>query len=356
MRAAIFYGPNNIATKQVKLYEYDEDKEMIILRVKSCAICGYDVRVFRNGHHKVTPPIVLGHEICGETIQDIRSFDETILKAGTRVAVSPLIPCLKCIYCYNKQFNLCMNLKEIGSNINGGFAEFLKVPKRTLQIGGIIPIPHDIGNEEAALLEPLSCCLNGLSRLGVTKESGADTSSIGIIGDGPIGLIHLQLCKLIGAKTVVIGKVLPRIQKAKAMGADAVILAKDNETKDIAEEVSQVTDGLGVNAVIVATSNPAALNTATSIASKNSKINIFAGMPKGSILSIDPNFLHYNQVTITGSFSATPHALRQAIRLVANKEVCLSEIISHEYPLSHIQDAIFATENYRGLRIVINEF
>jgi L-iditol 2-dehydrogenase len=356
MHAAVFYGPNNIATKQVKLCDYDEDKEMIILRVKSCAICGYDVRVFRNGHHKVTPPVVLGHEICGETIEDIKSFDKIILKAGSRVTVSPLVPCLKCIYCYKKQFNLCINLKEIGSNINGGFAEFLKVPKRTLQIGGIIPIPYEIDDEEAALLEPLSCCINGLSHIGMTKQSAGETSSVGIIGDGPIGLIHLQLCKLIGAKTIVIGKVRSRIQKAKSIGADAVILAKDNEIKDITEEVFQVTDGLGVNAVIIATSNPAALNVATRIVSKNSKINVFAGMPKGSILSLDPNFLHYNQVTLTGSFSATPQALQQAIRLVANKEVCLSKIISHEYPLSHIQEAIFATENYHGLRVVINKF
>src|SRR5215475_16187420 len=107
MNAAVFHGPNKISTEEVRVYENgDDDGETILLRVKSCAVCSYDVRVFRNGHEKVSPPIVLGHEICAETIENMKSFDGMVINAGTRVTVSPLIPCLRCIYCYKKQFNL----------------------------------------------------------------------------------------------------------------------------------------------------------------------------------------------------------------------------------------------------------
>ena len=128
MHAAVFRAPNNITNEEV----YYDHNDGVSARVNACAVCGYDVRVFRNGHQKVTPPIILGHEICGQiehdvpltnTANDIRT--QTIIKAGSRVAVSPIIPCLNCKYCYNKQYNLCINLKEIGSSIDGGFAEYV---------------------------------------------------------------------------------------------------------------------------------------------------------------------------------------------------------------------------------------
>ncbi len=94
------------------------------------------------------------------------SNDNIIIKEGSRVAVCPVIPCLNCRYCYNKQYNLCINLKEIGSTVNGGFAEYVKIPKNVIQIGGLVSVPDNLSNEEAALLEPLACCLNAFSHIG----------------------------------------------------------------------------------------------------------------------------------------------------------------------------------------------
>jgi L-iditol 2-dehydrogenase len=148
------------------------------------------------------------------TISNSGSSDGTSSNSSsTRVVVSPVVPCLNCYYCNNnKQYNLCINLKEIGSSINGGFAEYIKVPKEILQIGGLIPVPDNLSDEEATLLEPLTCCLNGFSHMGmntdmhtVTKKEG--TFSVVILGDGPIGLLHLQLSKLLFpyAQTIVVG-------------------------------------------------------------------------------------------------------------------------------------------------------
>src|SRR5215813_3517804 len=128
MHAAIFHGSNNITNEEV-YYDLDEKGTVgngisVLLRVNACAVCGYDVRVFRHGHRKVTPPIILGHEICGQIEKDI-IIDSTFsklgiekIKAGSRVVISPIIPCLKCIYCHNKQYNLCTNLQEMGSGID----------------------------------------------------------------------------------------------------------------------------------------------------------------------------------------------------------------------------------------------
>jgi L-iditol 2-dehydrogenase len=349
MHAAVFYSPNNIAIEEIPFSK--PDKKDVVLRVKACAICGYDARVFRNGHQKVTPPIILGHEICGESLETITMANGKVIKSGTRIAVSPIIPCLICEYCHNKQYNLCINLREIGSTIDGGFAEYIKIPEQILRIGGLIPIPDSLSNEEAALLEPLACCLNGFFHIGaVTKEN-----SVVIIGDGPIGLLHVQLSKkLYGAKTILIGKIPARVQKAKSIGADCTVIVSDNN--ETIYKILDFTHGIGANIVIIATSNPAALSLAIKIASKNSKINIFAGMPNGKSIPLDPNWLHYNQISITGSFSSTPVMLQEAARLAVNKEADLSKIVSHRYSLNNIKEAMLATEKYYGFRAVINKF
>jgi L-iditol 2-dehydrogenase len=374
MNAAVFYSPNNLGVQEIQLPTDKDEKVGVMLKVNACAICGYDVRVFRNGHSKVTPPIILGHELSGELLETIATTTTTttttstgIIKEGSRVAVCPVIPCLNCRYCYNKQYNLCINLKEIGSTVDGGFAEYVKIPKNIIQIGGLVSVPDNLSNEEAALLEPLACCLNGFSHIGqITTEEeekggGKRSSSVVIIGDGPIGLLHLQLSKLYGAKTIVVGKVSARIQKAKSMGADEVIFADDDQnssSKETSDDLLELTGRIGANVVIVATSNPAALDLAIKIAAKNSRINIFAGMPKdnNNTVPIDPNWLHYNQISITGSFSSTPSMLYEAARLASNKKIDLSKIITHRYSLSNIEEAILATEKYYGLRAVINRF
>ena len=376
MNAAVFYSPNNLSVQEIQFPTDQDEKGGVMLKVNACAVCGYDVRVFRNGHSKVTPPIILGHELCGELLETITTTTTTtttstgIIKEGSRVAVCPVIPCLNCRYCYNKQYNLCINLKEIGSTVDGGFAEYVKIPKNIVQIGGLVSVPDNLSNEEAALLEPLACCLNAFSDIGQipTEEEedkgGGKRSPIVIIGDGPIGLLHLQLSKLYGAKTIVVGKISARIQHAKSMGADEVIFAADDHqnssSKETSDDVLELTGGIGANVVIVATSNPAALDLAIKIAAKNSRINIFAGMPKdnnnNNTIRIDPNWLHYNQISITGSFSSTPSMLYEAARLASTKKIDLTKILTHRYSLSNIEEAILASEKYYGLRAVINRF
>ena len=375
MHAAIFYGPSNIKVSHDVYFDvHDNNYEKgAQLRVKACAVCGYDVRVYRNGHQKVSPPIILGHEICGQTDRDLvvstsgyegeeKGSTSTTIKSGSRVAVCPIIPCLNCIYCHYKQYNLCLNLKEIGSSVNGGFAEFVRIPEEILKIGGLVLVPNSISDEEAALLEPLACCLNGLYHIGPVVRNN-EQNRVAIIGDGPIGLLHLQLIKRLDrAKTMILGRIPHRIQKAKTMGADATVLFAndriDNGAKENMEEVLDFTDGIGFNVIIIATSNPASLNLAIKIAAKNSRINIFAGMSKSPNVSfsLDPNVLHYHQISITGSFSSTPRMIQQAVRLAANKEIDLSKIISHRYPLHDINEAMLATEKYYGLRVILNKF
>lgn len=345
MLAAVFYAPNNIVVQQVPI-----SRRKVMLKVSACAVCGYDARVFRNGHRKVHPPVILGHEICGEIQNDIIAGDGMTINAGSRVAICPLIPCLQCPHCKIGDYNLCINLREIGSTSDGGFAQYVTIPEQLIRMGGLVPVPDNLTDEEAALLEPLACCLNSYSRmLPVAKES-----PVVIIGDGPMGLIHLQLFKrLSSSRVAIVGKVPLRMKKARTMGADAVFAY----SRDIALDVldfAGASSGAGV--IVIATSNPIAFELATKVASRNSKINVFAGMPSGQTFLLDSNWLHYNQISITGTFSSTPKMLNEATRIASEKTIDLSAIVTHKYSLSQIQEAIEVTEKYHGLRAVINKF
>lgn len=308
-RAAVLNGPKSF---QIKDLPIDGDAK-VLLKTLSCAVCGYDVRVYNEGHRKVRPPIVLGHEICARTLNPLKLPDETIIPENTRVIVSPLIPCLNCYYCSIGHFNSCNSLSEIGSSVNGGFADYINIPQNNLLVNGIIPITNNISNEEASLIEPLSCCLNAHFNFNIQTHS----EYVIIIGDGPIGLIHLQISKLYNAKTIVVGKIPSRLKEAKSSGADMVLL--NNNPDETIKTILEYTSRNGGKLVVVATSNPDAIDLALKVAGKNSVVNLFAGMPKNKTLEIDPNLLHYNQICLSGSFSSTPKVMKRATDLVHEK-------------------------------------
>lgn len=337
MKAAVFHGPGNISIQEQKVPNHDSGA---LLRVRSCTVCGYDVHVFRDGHRKVQPPVTLGHEICGETMQDLPSVGR-----GTRVAVYPVLPCLACPYCQRGQYNLCAGRREIGSTVNGGFAQYVSIPKEILKIGGLVPIPDAITSEEAALIEPLACCLNGFSRLGAIGPE----HSVAIIGDGPIGLIHMQLSKnLHRARTVLIGKNEQRMKRAESLGAHRTF---DAQSADVAE-ILESSGARGFDVVVIATNEPAAADLAFKIAVRGSRVSLFA---RNDSAKLDYNFLHYNQISVIGSFSSVPENFREAARIACERKIVdLSKMVTHRFPLEQIHKAFSATANYDGLRVAVS--
>jgi len=357
MNAAIFYGPNNIQIKDIDFKKSTNND--YLLKVLSCSVCSYDVRTFRNGHFKVTPPIILGHEICAEMVDEYQGKNVSI-KPKTRVSIYPIIPCFECWYCNNKKYNLCINLKEIGSTINGGFAESLLIPKQVFEIGGIVPVLDNVANEEASLIEPLACCLNSINQI-----KNLEFDSVTILGDGPIGLMQLMLIKrFFKVNVTLIGKIPHRVESAKKLGADLAILVDDTDefTLDGYKKItSDVNSAFSPNVVFVSNNNPLSLNLAVKLVNKNGKIVLFSGIKnKGSgnnnAVSIDPNFVHYNQVSVFGSFSSTPNNMIEAMNLVNSKEIDLKSLITQTFSLASVKEAFLTSESYKGFKSIINEF
>ncbi len=359
MNAAVFYGPNNIKVENVNIKKRNNNE--CLLKVLSCSVCSYDIRTFRNGHFKVTPPIILGHEICAQIVDGFYEKDINI-KSGTRVSIYPVIPCLICWYCKNKKYNLCTNLKEIGSSINGGFAEYILIPKTIFKIGGIVSILDNITNEEASLIEPLACCINSVNQI-----KNFEFGSVIILGDGPIGLMQLMLIKRsFKVNVTVIGKISHRLGLARKLGADLTILLEiddniDNYIERYKKYLKEVGEEFSPNVIFVSNNNPSSLNLAIKLVNKNGKIVLFSGIKNQNnenkmLTNIDPNFIHYNQVSIFGSFSSTPNDMSEAMKIINFKEINLRSLITHEFSLFKIKDAFDTSESYKGFKSIINKF
>jgi len=227
MRAAIFLGKQSIEIREVDRPTITSGE--ILLRVKSCAICSTDIRIIREEKTRgVRIPSILGHEVSGEVVEiggEVPTFKE-----GDRVAIAPVIPCKSCYYCMKGMENMCLNRTAIGYEYDGGMAEYMRVPAQAIKSGNVVKIPDSLSYDEASLLEPLACCINGIRKAKVGLNS-----VVVIIGAGPIGLMHLRLSKIVGAAQVIVSEPLEsRRRSAQEFGADRCV---DPQEQNLAEVV-----------------------------------------------------------------------------------------------------------------------
>ncbi len=356
MKAAIFYGQNNIQIENLPTIKKNDQNQ--VLKVLSCSICSYDVRTFRNGNFKVVPPIILGHEICAQIV-DTYVEKNCVLYPGTRVSIYPIIPCLNCWYCINKKYNLCNEKKELGSSINGGFAEYISIPRSIFEIGGVVSVPDCITNEEASLIEPLACCINSINLI---KETFFD--SVIILGDGPIGILQLMLIKkLHNTKVTIIGKIPRRLEIAKKLGANHTICIQNpgeyNETP-LKELIKDIHLECFPNIIFVSNNDPLSFKLSLELVNKNGKIILFSGIKNNKdsneINNFFLNLIHYNQISIIGSFSSTPKDMEDAMKIIETKEIDLKYLISNKFTLRDIHNALLTTESFLGFKSIINKF
>jgi len=296
--------------------------------------------------------MILGHEICAETVDEYQGKNFSI-KPKTRVSVYPILPCFTCGYCNNRNYNLCINLKELGSTMDGGFAEYLMIPKMIFDIGGAVPVLDNISNEEAALIEPLACCLNSINQI-----KNLDFDSVIVLGDGPIGIMQLMLLKrFFKVNITMIGKIKHRLELAKKLGADMTILIDDeNNLEKYEKSIKNANNGFSPNIVFVSNNNPNSLNLALKLANKNGKIVLSSGIKNENTFSIDPNYIHYNQISISGSFSSTPNNMIEAMNLVNSKEIDMKNLVTHTFSLTKLKEAFITAESFKGFKSIINDF
>jgi len=176
MRVARYYAPEDLRIEDAPVPEPGPGE--LLLKVRDCATCGTDVKIYYHGHQNLHPPRVLGHEIAGEVVA--LGEGTTGFETGDRVQVIAAVPCGDCRECRRGNMTVCERLTSIGYDYDGGFAEYLVVPELVLRVGGVNRIPDQVSYEEASITEPFACVLNGqeIARVGEGDDSGGRLISL----------------------------------------------------------------------------------------------------------------------------------------------------------------------------------
>jgi L-iditol 2-dehydrogenase len=228
----------------------------------------------------------------------------------------------------------------------GSYAEFIKVPAAIARIN-LQELPSHLTYEEAAVTEPLACCLHGIEKCNI--EPG---DTIVIIGEGPIGLLHLQLARLMGGRTLIVcGLIDERLKKAEELGADITINAPIEKT---IKEIKELTKGYGADVVIEAVGLPETWEEALRVVRKGGTVLEFGGCPPKTEIRVSTEQLHYGETTLIGAFHATPSDFRKALTLIASDSVKVKPIITNKMPLEKISEAFkVLTTSKKELKIAI---
>jgi len=345
MKAAVFENLDVMTVKQVDTPVCDENS--VLVKVKACAVCGSDIRIFHSGNGRVHPPQIIGHEISGEVVE--AGGNVTRFKPGDRVAIGADVPCGECVFCLAGIGNNCQINYAMGYQFAGGFAEYILLNKTVVNYGPITKIPDHVSYNEAALAEPLGCVLNALELAPVSLND-----VVVLIGAGPIGMMVCEVARAMGAsKVILINRSPGRLEIAKKLGiADAYVCMQD---EDAIKRVLEETGGLGADVIFTSCPSPQAQIDALHMAKNRCKVNFFGGLPKDkSQVTLDTNIIHYKELFISGAHGAMPIHHRKAVDLIASGRIKVDKYVMHTYPLDEILTAFKTAEEHSGLRVIVN--
>ncbi len=340
MLAARLYDKEDIRVE--KITKPDINANEVLVKVKSSFVCGTDVRMYKNGYPSATPdsPLVLGHELSGIIEQvgaNVKKYAE-----GMRVAVAPNMGCGVCDLCVSGNTHLCPDYRALGISLDGGFAEYIKVPESAVRQGNIIELKDSISFREAALAEPLSCVYNAFERSNIRPGD-----YVLVIGSGPIGIMHAKLAKSAGAAKVIINDLLEdRLAICKEIDSDFITLAGT----DIQKMVMDETYGKGLDVCITACPAVAAQENSLAMMAVNGRVMFFGGLPKGRKAKLDTNLIHYKQIIVSGTTRASMSQFRKTIDLIAENKIEVEDLVSESFALADFNKALDNASKGIGLK------
>lgn len=345
MLAAVYHGPRDLRVEERPLPAIGADEAL--LRVVAAGICATDLRIWHGAHRKYTAGVrrIPGHEVVG----DVAAVGANVsgLAVGRRVFVAPNTGCGHCRQCIGGHNNRCASYEALGITADGAFAEYMRIPAAAIRQGNVMPLPEAVDPAVGALIEPLACVLRGQDAV-----SPVPGDLVLIVGAGPIGIMHLLLARLRGARRVIVSDVLPhRLAPAAEAGADRVV---DAGREDLAAVIAEESDGEGADVIVVAAPAHQAQAQAVHLAAQGGRISFFGGLPKDRpTVELDTNLVHYKELLVTGSTGCSTGDCRRAAALVAAGRVDLAPLVSARLPLRQAVEAMDRAEDRRSLKIVL---
>jgi threonine 3-dehydrogenase len=318
----------------------------VLLRVEAASICGTDQHILRwdawAAARLRSLPMTFGHEIAGTVVAAGPEVHH--LRTGTFVSAEGHVYCGFCPTCRRGRMHICENLRILGVDFDGGFADYVVIPERNAW--EVDPrIPPDV----ASIHDPFGNAVHTL----FIDDGAAEvaTGSVAVIGCGPIGLFAVGIARALGARRIL--AIEPnefRQDLAKRMGADAVI---DPTREDVVETVMRSTDAHGVEVVLEMSGVPAAIDQATRMVAPGGRVALL-GLPPGPVELDLTDHVIFKEARLYG---VTGRELfrtwQQMTTLLATGMVDVSPVITHRFPLERWQEAFEVTASGRSGKVIL---
>ena len=336
MRAAVYHGKQDLRVEKVQDKQISENE--VLIQVKYCGVCGTDIHIYNGegGASDVTPPLIPGHEFSGFVAAAGSAV--TSVKVGDRVCGDPNDMCGECYFCKNGKQHFCSSNVGIGTTVDGGFAEYVVMREKQ-----VYKIPENLSFLQAAMIEPLSCCLHGLD---LCEIRTGDT--VLVMGGGPIGMIMLQLAKNAGASQVILSEpVSEKREIALKSGADKTIDPLNEDIKAVLNECCS-----NVDKVIECVGNTKTQENAIQVAGKGAAVMFFGLAAPGESFPIQPDDIFKKELKITSSY-INPYTFERAIQVLGAGRIDVESVITNIVALDNIVDVFTKPEFRKSGKVMI---
>ena len=329
MKAAVYRVAGRLAVEEIPVPEAGRGE--LLVKVEACGVCPTDIKKIEKG--LVPGPRVFGHEIAGRVARAGPGVDR--FREGDRVVLHHHVPCGSCFFCAVGAPAQCGAYKRTGTTAGfepagGGFAEYVKAFDWIVE-RGTIPVPDDVLPEEACFVEPVNTCLKAVRKAGVQKGQ-----TVLVVGQGPIGLILMQLVRWVGAHAVVTDMIPDRLEASRRLGAAAAFGA----TGDVGAEVRGLTDGRGADVTLVAAGGRGAFGQAVDATRPAGRVMVFAATSPGETAEVDLGALCAAEKDILTSYSSSVDVQDTAAQLVFGREIRVRPLVTHRFPIDEAPAAV----------------
>jgi 2-desacetyl-2-hydroxyethyl bacteriochlorophyllide A dehydrogenase len=322
MKAAVLVAPRKFEIRDVPVPDYGPDD--VLIRVERCGICGTDMHMYHGNYSADRLPIIPGHEFSG-TIAKMGS-SVAGLSLGQSVTADINLGCRSCFYCRKNDVFHCEKMLQIGIHIDGGMAEYVRVPAHA-----VVPLPGDMTLQEGAMVEPLSCIVRAFR-----KSELKMAESVLVIGVGPIGQMHMQLALRAGAAPVIVLE--PNEQRARLareLGADIVV----SDPLKIDAAVRAVTNGRGVDVVIESVGLPDLYEKAFALIRPGGRVIAFGLSKPGQNFRIAALDFVLREQGLRGSVAGMGDDMHEAATLLGYKRINVAPFLDTIYRLEDVEEA-----------------
>jgi L-iditol 2-dehydrogenase len=316
----------------------------VLVQMQACGICGSDLEKVFGQYGQ--PSMRLGHEPSG-IILDVGSGVTEFTK-GDRVFTHHHVPCYDCHLCNHGNETMCPKYYE--TNLSPcGLSEEYVVPAWNVSHGGVLKISDSLTFEEAAMIEPLACCVRAW-----TKFLYREGDSAAVFGVGPTGMMHVMLAHAKKFSKIFCFDVNDfRLDFAKQFNITNSINSMDENRMQI---ILDNTNGQGVDVAIVATSSLKALDDAIDMVRKGGAVMMFGVPSKGAKLDLDMSKIYSKEITLVTSYAASDSDTKEALRLIESSQINVKQLITHTYPIIDSQKAFdHARSGDNAMKIIITK-